>query len=110
MHMKRSERRELADSFLKKASNRLQTYSFEEISEWPDYPEELDVNLCVPESLREYRFTPMKDTMPDGGIRVSIQRYRKIFWAYGEITADGFTIYPDGKTKSFTDEDRWDVT
>ena len=52
----------------------------------------------------------MKDTLPDGTIRVAVQLYRHRFLGIGSITADGFFVEPTGGVRRFTEEDTWDLT
>ena len=108
--MKRSEVKELADKFLREATDKLSEISYETIQEWPEWPEKLDIDLGVPVELEKYSFGVMKDTQKDMSIRVAIQRYRYRFLGIGEMTADGFFKYPDGTEKRFTQEDIWEVT
>jgi hypothetical protein len=52
----------------------------------------------------------MKETFPDGRIRIAIQCYRHFFLGSGSMFADGFVSSPDGLRSDLTDQDFWDGT
>lgn len=108
--LKLQETKLLAFNFLQDSVKKLSQYSFNEIQDWPEYPEVPDIDLNVPSDLEKYTFTIMKDTKDDGAIRVAIQRYRKYFLGFGEMVADGFIIYPNGKTEPIKEEEKWELT
>jgi len=99
-----------ARSFLRSAVERLKQIPRDEIAQWPEYPGVPPVDLAVPDVYASFRFTPMKDTLPDGTIRVAVQMYRHRFMGVGTMTADGFLIESSGTIRAFTEEDLWDVT
>ena len=101
---------ELGLAFLPEATRQLSTLSFDAISQWPEYPKTPDVDLRVPEELSSVVFTLMKDTQPDGSIRVAIQMYRHRFLGIGAMRADGFFVSPGGVVRRFVEEDTWEVT
>ncbi len=98
------------EGFLQEVVNRLRALSFKEIAKWPEYPDKPDINLHVPAELADYTFTLMKDTLPDGDIRIGIQCYRHGFLGTGRMTVDGFVVSSDGKMRSLSDQDVWDLT
>ena len=108
--MTRRELRQRADSFLRELVDLLAQLPRNEIAEWPEYPETPSIPLNVPEELAPHTFTLMKDTLPDGRIRVAVQRYRYRFLGIGNMMADGFFLQPDGSIQRFTEEDTWAVT
>jgi hypothetical protein len=96
--------------FLPAATRRLAELRFADIAKWPEYPSQPDVDLGAPQELSSVQFTVMKDTQPDGTIRVAIQMYRHRFLGCGSMHADGFFISPEGAVRWFTEEDTWEVT
>jgi hypothetical protein len=64
-----------ARSFLRSAVERLKQIPREEIVQWPEYPGVPPVDLAVPDVYASFKFTPMKDILPDGTIRVAVQMY-----------------------------------
>ena len=99
-----------ADEFLETSLTRLRVLSFLELASWPDYPAKPPFDLAVPSDLELYNFTLMKDTLPDGEIRIAIQRYRYRLLGVGEMVGDGFVIFPNGTTRPLNREDVWAVT
>lgn|GEM_PF-3597142 len=108
--MKRRETKQLANDFLKRATDDLATLPYAALAEWPEWPKEPHINLHIPSALAKYTFTVMKDAQEDGSVRVCIQRYKPYFLGVGEMTADGIFIYANGDLRCFTQEDIWDVT
>jgi hypothetical protein len=100
----------LADQFLADAVTRLREHSFSELAAWPDWPANLSIDLQVPSALEKFTFTLMKDTLPDGAIRVAIQRHRHGVLGIGEMAVDGFVVYPDEKVRVLSERDTWDLT
>jgi hypothetical protein len=96
--------------FVADCLERLRKLPFAEISGWPDYPSPPPTPLEVPEQLRRYTFTLMKDRLPSGEVRVAIQRYRYRFLGIGDMKADGFVLAPDGATRPLSEQDIWDLT
>ncbi len=101
---------EHARSFLREAVERLAAMPRHEIARWPEWPQLPTIDLNVPGAYSEFQFTLMKDTLPDGTIRVAVQLYRHRFLGIGSITADGFFVEPTGGVRRFTEEDTWDLT
>jgi hypothetical protein len=99
-----------ARAFLSAAVERLAQIPRDQIARWPEYPGVPEVNLEVPTDYAGFQFTPMKDTLSDGTIRVAVQMYRHRFMGIGAMTADGFFIEPSGSIRRFTEEDTWEVT
>ena len=97
-------------AFLPEATRQLAALRFEDISKWPEYPGKPYVDLRVPSELSDVQFTVMKDTQPDGSIRVTIQMYRYRFLGIGAMRADGFFVSPGGAVRWFTEKDTWAVT
>src|SRR5258706_3842280 len=96
--------------FLAAATRQLSTLGFDVISKCPEYPSAPDVNLEVPAELSSVRFTVMKDTQPDGSIRVAIQMYRHRFLGIGAMRADGFFISRGNVLPEVTEQDALAVT
>ena len=96
--------------FLPEATRQLSALRFEDIAKWPEWPNEPDIDLRVPSELASIRFTVMKDTQPDGSIRVAIQMYRPLFLGIGSMRADGFFVSSGGNVRWFTEKDTWAVT
>ena len=96
--------------FLPAATRRLAVLRFADIAKWPEWPGKPAVDLETPPELSSVRFTVMKDTQPDGNIRVAIQMYRYRFLGIGAMRADGFFISPENKLRWFTEKDTWEVT
>lgn len=99
-----------ATSFLKNLKNRIAALPRIEIETWPNYPVIPVYPLEVPSELSSYTFTLMKDTFPDGRIRIAIQCYRPLFVLGCWMSADGFVSSPDGSYSDLTEQDIWDVT
>jgi len=99
-----------ATEFLPVATRRLSTLGFDVISKWPEYPGEPAVDLGAPQELSSVRFTVMKDSQPDGTIRVAVQMYRHRLLGIGAMKADGFFISSAGEVRWFTEADEWEVT
>jgi hypothetical protein len=68
---------EHARSFLREAVERLAAMPRHEIARWPEWPQLPTIDLNVPGAYSEFQFTLMKDTLPDGTIRVAVQLYRQ---------------------------------
>jgi hypothetical protein len=98
-----------AEDFVQASLSLLRSVPFERIARWPDYPGRPDIDLKVPSELAKYTFTLMKDTLPNGDIRVGIQCYRQRIIG-GQMMADGFVVSPDGKIRPLSEEDLWDLT
>lgn len=81
-----------------------------ELETWPNWPEIPLFPVEVPSELSSYKFTIMKDSFPDGRIRIAIQCYRHFFLGSGSMSADGFVSSPDGSRSDLTEQDIWDVT
>ena len=109
--MKASEIKHRANEFLAATISRLRGESFATFREWPDYPASSKIDLGVPEELYEQKcvFTVMKDTLPNGDIRVAVQYARHRFIAT-DMAVDGFIISADGTLKELSEQDRWDLT
>jgi hypothetical protein len=82
------------------------------IQEWPEYPASTTFDLAVPTDLLQHKcaFTLMKDTLPNGDIRVAVQFSRYRFLGMSDMTADGFIISVAGAVKEFSQQDHWDLT
>ena len=99
-----------ATSFLQGLKRRIADLPRTEIETWPNWPAVPAFPLEVPSELSSYRFTVMKDTFPDGRIRIAIQCYRNLFLGIGSMSADGFVLSRDGSCSDLTEQDIWDVT
>lgn len=99
-----------ATSFLQDLKNRLAALPRTEIETWPNYPGIPVYPLEVPSELSTYTFTLMKDTFPNGRIRIAIQGYRPFFLGAGWMSADGFVSSPDGSYSDLTEQDIRDIT
>lgn len=101
-----------ADEFLKQTISRLRSTPLSTIREWAAYPASTALDLGVPVDLLEKRrvFTLMKDTLPNGDIRVAVQFSRYRFLGMSDMTAEGFIISPDGTLKDLSQQDHWDLT
>jgi hypothetical protein len=99
-----------AKVFLSAVVDSLVALPREEITRWPEWPQLPAIDLHIPDAYSGFTFTPMKDTLADGTIRVAVQMYRHRFLGIGSMTADGFFIEPTGSIRRFTGEDTWDVT
>ena len=108
--MSNREKWKKARAALKNITARLATLPFSEISQWPEWPTVPNVDLRVPEEFSELKFTPMKDTLANGTVRVAVQMYKHHFLGIGSMTADGFYIEPNGSIRWFKEEDTWEVT
>jgi hypothetical protein len=82
------------------------------LRKWPDYPAIPEIDLQVPEELRDQRsvFTAMKDTLPNGDVRVAVQYARHRFFGMSDMEVSGFIISADGKQRELSEKDRWDLT
>jgi len=98
-----------ANDFLREAVARLRLVPVEQIAQWPEYPRRPDVDLNVPQQLAEYTFTLMKDTLPNGDIRVGVQCFRPGRLSVNQMSADGFVVSSSGEMRSLTEQDRWDL-
>lgn len=100
-----------ADGFMADCLDRLRKVPFSDISSWPEYPAVPPMPRDVPEELRSYTFTLMKDTLPTGEVRVAIQRYRsRLLGITAEVTANGFVVAPNGLTRPLSEQEIWDLT
>jgi hypothetical protein len=99
-----------ATSFLRDLKSRIAVLPRTEIEAWPNYPVIPVYPIEVPSELSSYTFTLMKDTFPDGRIRIAIQCYRHYFLGTGFMSADGFVSSPDGSCSDLTEQDFWDIT
>jgi hypothetical protein len=108
--MKRAQLNALAQEILSTETARLRQLPYAKIEQWPDFPNTPNMLLEIPTELSEYKYSLMKDTLPDRSIRVAIQLYRHRFLGIGWMTADGFVISPNGNLRNFTQEDIWEVT
>src|SRR2546430_9116344 len=97
-------------AFLAEVTRRLSELDFDTIAKWPEYPKSPDIDFRVPAELSSVAFTVMKDTQPDGCIRVAIQMYRYRFLGIGAMAADGFFVSPTGNVRRFVEKDTWEVT
>jgi hypothetical protein len=53
----------------------------------------------------------MKDTFPDGAIRVAVQYSRlRCFGIMTDMEVEGFIISADGAVRELSEKDRWDLT
>ena len=111
--MKAAEVRHRALIFLREAVSKMRSNSFVHIHDIPEYPESTKVDLDIPRDLldKECAFILMKDTLPDGAIRVAIQYSRpRFFGMSSDMVAEGFIISADGALRELSDQDRWDLT
>jgi hypothetical protein len=101
-----------ADEFLKQTISRLKSTPLSTILEWPEYPASVIFELGVPADLlkQECVFTPMKDALPNGDIRVAVQFSRNRILGMSDLTVDGFIIAEDGTLEELSQQDRWDLT
>lgn len=99
-----------ATSFLRDLKNKITALPRTEIETWPNWPAIPAYPLEAPSELSSYTFMLMKDTFPDGRIRIAIQCYRPFFLGAGWMSADGFVSSPDGSYSDLTEQDIWDVT
>src|SRR5512145_2453963 len=106
--MNKRELQSKAQSFLQLTKDRLATLPRSEVEAWPNWPSVPSFSLEVPEDLSSYTFTLMKDSFPDGRIRLAIQCYRYRFLGLGWMSADGFNLMPDGSHSDLTQQDVWD--
>jgi|SRR5208283_1096256 len=104
--------RRRADEFLKQTISCPRSTPVSTIREWPEYPASTTFDLGVPADLLENKcvFTLMKDTLPNGDIRVAVQFSRYRFLGMSDMTADGFIISADGTVKELSQRDHWDLT
>ena len=98
-----------ATSFLQDLKNRIAALPRTEIETWPNYPVIPVYPIEVPSELSSSTFTLMKDTFPDGRIRIAMPCYRPFFLG-GWMSADGFVSSSDGSYSDLTEQDIWDVT
>lgn len=111
--MKSPEVRRRALNFLHEAISRLRSNSFASIQNLPDYPASASIDLGVPRELIDQRctFALMKDTLPDGAIRVAVQYSRPRFMGLmTDMVAQGFRISADGTLRELSEKDHWDLT
>lgn len=108
--MKSKEIKILADNVLRDETTRLAKIPYNEISDWPDFPKDPGIVLNIPSELNKYHYGAIKNTESDGTITVVIQRNRSYFLGFGERTADGFYIRPNGNIERFTQKDIYNVT
>ena len=99
-----------ATSFLQDIKNRIAALPRTELETWPNWPAMPAFLVEVPSELSSYKFTIMKETFPDGRIRIAIQGYRHFFLGSGWMSANGFVSSPDGSLSDLTEQDIWDVT
>lgn len=99
-----------AEEFVESSLTRLKELSFLELALWPDYPAKPPFDLDVPAELELYTFTLMKDTPPDGEIRVAIRRYRYRFLGIGEMVGDGFVMLPNGTNRPLSREELYAIS
>jgi hypothetical protein len=100
-----------ADAFLAEAIARLRCIPLSALDKWPDWPEKPLFDLAPPAELSKYTFTLMKDRLPDGDIRIAIQRYRPfLLGVVGEMAVEGFRISAEGALTPLTQRDIWDLT
>lgn len=100
------------DLFMSRAVSQWKSKSFATISELPEWPASVETDLEVPCDLLEQKckFSLMKDTLPDGAIRVAVQYSRHRFLGIGEMSVDGFVVSPEGVLRGLSEQDRWDLT
>lgn len=108
--MNHRELRLRVEDFIQVTKERLSALSRKTIEAWPEYPAIPPFSLDVPPELSSYKFTLMKDTFPDGRIRIAIQSYEYRFLGIGYMSADGFSLLPTGALCELTEEDLWDLT
>lgn len=101
---------EKAKGVLETTAERLALLSFIEISQWPEYPQIPDVDLNIPGDYTDITFTLMKDTLPNGTVRVAIQMYKHHFLGIGSMTASGFFIDANSSICWLKEEDIWELT
>ena len=99
-----------ATTFLQVTKNRIAALPRTEIDAWPNWPATPSFPLEVSPELSSFQFTVMKDTFPDGRIRIAIQCYRYRFLGFGWMSADGFMLSPEGLCSELTQQDIWNVT
>ena len=97
--------------FLCDAVDRLKGLPFSDLAVWPEYPEISSVDLRIPATLSQYIFTLMKDTLPDGQIRIALQR-RQRYAGRGtrKIVIEGFVIASDGISRTLNQREVWYLT
>jgi hypothetical protein len=100
----------LATEFLRRTVARLRSVPPEQIAQWPDYPQQPDFDLNVPNDLAEYTFTLMKDTVENGDVRVGVQCLKPGRLGTSQMSADGFVVSANGEMRSLTEQDLWDLT
>jgi hypothetical protein len=108
--MNSTEVRRRADRFLLEAVTQLRSKSFAALQAIPEWPESTKLNLGVPTDLLSQKctFSLMKDTLPDGTVRIVIQYHRP--GIIGEMTAEGFIAAADGTFRELSEQDHWDLT
>lgn len=99
-----------AKTVLRKITEHLSSLPVSEITQWPEWPQVPIIKLEIPEEYKSIKFTPMKDTLANGTIRVAVQMYKHHFLGIGSMSADGFYIEPNGSIRWFKEEDTWEVT
>ena len=96
-----------ADRFLKAAVLRLKSLTFFEFSAWPDYPGISSFELRTPANLSQFTFTLMKDTLPNGEIRIVLQRRRHPLTGTYNTVVDGFAVAPNGTSRALREQEVW---
>ena len=76
--MNASELRRSTDTFLLDTVAQLRSKPFAALHALPEYPESTKIDLGVPADLLNHKcaFSLMKDTLPDGAVRIAIQYHR----------------------------------
>jgi hypothetical protein len=110
--MKATEIRQRAARFVEATVLRLKSEPFSTLRQWPDYPAIPEIDLQVPEELRDQKcvFTVMKDTLPNGDVRVAVQYARHRYLGMSDMAVSGFIISADGTQKELSKKDRLDLT
>ena len=72
----------------------------------------MKIDLRAPSDLLEEKckFSLMKDTLPDGAIRVAVQFSRYRIFGISEMSVDGFVVSPEGIVRGLSERDGWDLT
>ena len=99
--------------FLNETVSQLKSRSFAAIQDIPEYPASTKIDLGVPGDLVDQKcmFVLMKDTLPDGTIRVAVQYARpRFFGVMTDMGVDGFVISADGAMRELSQQDCWDLT
>ena len=110
--MNNADVRRRADAYMQEKLSEFMAQPFGTINNWPEYPQSSMIDLGVPADLldEKCRFTLMKDTRPDGAIRVAVQYSHYRFLGMSDLGADGFVITADGTISELSEQDRWDLT